>query len=402
MPEERPFTLADLLDPIDKDRFLGAYWEQRPLVVHRERPGYYAGVLTLEDVDRMLFTQELRYPAVRLAKVGASFSPSSFTEDIPWGGSTFDGVIRVDRLLAEYRAGATIIVDALHRTWKPLTLLCRSLEAGLNHPTQVNVYLTPANAQGFGQHYDTHDAFILQIAGRKHWRLYEAPLRLPLPSQPYDSSKYPTGELISEVDLSPGDLIYIPRGYIHEAMTSNGQSLHVTLGISAYTWIDVFSEALIRCREDARFRESLPLAFGTAEGAAAQQGRFQELARLLGSIAPVEDLFKELDERFVSSRRPLLEGQIAAADRLADISGQSLVRRPAWIIFRMAADEDAVTLLFQGKKLTFPPFVEPALGYIASHPEFRVDSLPDQLTEESKLVLVRRLVREGFLWPSGP
>ena len=399
MPQP-PFSLAELLSPIDRDTFLETYWEERPLVVPRERPDYYVDVLSLEDVDRMLFTQELRYPAVRLAKVGSSFSPASFTEDIPWGSSAFDGVIRVDTLLKEYRAGSTIIVDALHRSWKPLTLLCRSLEAELNHPTQVNVYLTPANAQGFGQHYDTHDAFILQISGRKHWRIYEAPLRLPLPSQPYDSSKHPTGELLSELDLSPGDLIYIPRGYVHEAMTSDTQSLHVTLGIRAYTWVDVFSEALARCREDSRFRESLPLAFGTAEGAAvALQGRFEELTRLLAGVAPLGDLLRQIDDRFVNSRSPLLEGQIAAADR-ADVSGQSVVRRPAYILFRIEVAEDAVILAFHGKKLRFPSFVEPALRYVADTPEFRVDSLPDQLADESKLVLVRRLIREGFLWPS--
>ena len=195
MPDHA-FGLTDLLGPVDREAFFATHWERRPLVVRRGRPEHYAGLLTLEDVDRLLFAQEQRYPSVRLAKVGASFPRASFTEDIPWGGSSFDGVIRTDVLLAEYRAGATIIVDALHRAWKPITLLCKRLEAELNHPTQVNIYLTPPDAQGFGQHYDTHDAFILQIAGRKHWRIYEAPLHLPLPSQPWDPNTYSVGELI--------------------------------------------------------------------------------------------------------------------------------------------------------------------------------------------------------------
>ena len=63
-------------------------------------------------------------------------------------------------------------------------------------------------------------------------------------------------------------------------------------------------------------------------------------------------------------------------------------------------DQAAVRLRFQGKELTFPAFVEPLLQYIAEQAEFRVSSLPDQLTDESKLVLVRRLIREGFLWPA--
>ena len=404
MPDHA-FGLTELLGPVDRDEFFATSWEQQPLVVRRGRPDHYARLLTLEDIDRLLFAQEQRYPSVRLAKVSSSFPSSSFTETIPWGGSSFDGVVRTDRLLAEYRAGATIIVDALHRAWKPITLLCKNLEAELNHPTQVNIYLTPPAAQGFGQHYDTHDAFILQIAGGKHWRIYESALRLPLSSQPWDPTRYEVGPLIEEVDLEPGDLIYIPRGFVHEAMTSDTQSLHVTLGINAYTWMDVFAEALNRCRQDARFRESLPVGFSGPDGAApameaTMQATFAELATAFAEIAGVNELFARLDERFVDSRRPLLDGQIAAADRLAAIDGDTLLRRPAHVVFRLHADADGVRLRFQGKELRFPVFVEPALRRIAEQAEFRIGALPDDLDEDGKLVLARRLVREGFLWPA--
>lgn len=400
MQDTSSLRLVELLGPIARDAFFDTYWERRPLVVHRGAADYYRSVLTLEDVDRLLFAHEQRYPAVRLAKVGAKFPPSGFSEDIPWGGGTFSGVIQPDALLAEYRNGATIIVDALHRTWQPISLLCKRLEVELNHPTQVNIYLTPANAQGFGQHYDTHDAFILQIAGHKHWRIYESPIELPLSSQPWDPDRYAVGELIEEVDLRPGDLIYIPRGFVHEAMTSDTQSLHVTLGISAYTWMDVFAEALSRCRRDPRFRASLPVGFGSLDGAAgAMQARFEELTRALGEVASAEELLATLDERFVNSRRPVLEGQIAAADRLAALSPETVVRRPSHIVFRLDSDGERVRLRFHGKELGFPAFVEPALRHACEQAEFRILALPGELDDASKVVLVRRLAREGFLWP---
>lgn len=410
MPD-RSLNLTDLLGPVDREQFFASYWERRPLVVRRGQPDRYAQLLTLDDIDRLLFAQEQRYPSVRLAKVGASFPRSSFTEDIAWGGSSFDGVIRPDALLAEYRNGATIIVDALHRAWKPLALLCKHIEAELNHPTQVNIYLTPPGAQGFGQHYDTHDAFILQTAGHKHWRIYESPLHLPLPSQPWDPARYPVGELIEEVNLQQGDLIYIPRGFVHEAMTSDAQSLHVTLGVNAYTWMDVFAELLARCRQDARFRESLPVGFGSPDGTSldgtspdgatpAMQARLAELATALAGMAGVEGLFARLDERFVDSRRPLLDGQIAAADRLAAVDRHTMLRRHPHIVFRLRADGDAVRLRFHGKELRFPAYVEPALRHIAEQPEVRVAALPGDLDDDGMLVLARRLVREGFLWPA--
>lgn len=36
----------------------------------------------------------------------------------------------------------------------------------------ANAYLTPPDSQGFAPHYDDIEAFILQIEGKKHWKLY--------------------------------------------------------------------------------------------------------------------------------------------------------------------------------------------------------------------------------------
>lgn len=36
-----------------------------------------------------------------------------------------------------------------------------------------NVYLTPPGTQGFAPHYDDIEAFVLQLEGKKRWRLYK-------------------------------------------------------------------------------------------------------------------------------------------------------------------------------------------------------------------------------------
>ena len=53
----------------------------------------------------------------------------------------------------------------------------------LGHPVQANAYATPAGAQGFAVHHDTHDVFVLQVAGEKRWLVYEPALELPLKDQ---------------------------------------------------------------------------------------------------------------------------------------------------------------------------------------------------------------------------
>jgi bifunctional lysine-specific demethylase and histidyl-hydroxylase NO66 len=69
-------------------------------------------------------------------------------------------------------------LPALHRTWAPLGLLCDNLQARLGHVPHANVYITPGNAAGFTPHYDVHEVFVLQVAGKKRWTLYEPPIEL--------------------------------------------------------------------------------------------------------------------------------------------------------------------------------------------------------------------------------
>ena len=129
-----------------------------------------------------------------------------------------------------------MVLQGLHRTWPPLVTFCQQLAADLGHPVQANAYVTPPQSQGFSDHYDVHDVFVLQIAGEKRWRIHE-----PGPSRPRcatspgptarrrSSSARPTEPLI-DVVLRPGDCLYLPRGFLHAATALGGVSTHLTLG----------------------------------------------------------------------------------------------------------------------------------------------------------------------------
>ena len=82
-----------------------------------------------------------------------------------------------------------MVFQGLHRTWPPLIEFTGQLVADLGHPVQVNAYLTPPAAQGFAAHYDTHDVFVVQVAGRKHWTIHEPVVRLPRPDEPWDGRR---------------------------------------------------------------------------------------------------------------------------------------------------------------------------------------------------------------------
>lgn len=395
-----PFDFARMIAPLEPDAFFDEYWEKRPLVLSGRAPDYYSDLCTLADVDQILSSTDLRYPALRLIRNGPDLPPEAYTHDLRSRRFMFTGVCDTERVLAEYQRGATILLQRVERSWAPLAELCRSLESLFYHPVDANVYRTPRSAQGFTAHYDAHDVFILQIAGSKHWRLYDAPLRLPMESQPHSTTGVQFGDCTHECEVQPGDLIYLPRGTGHEALTSDSSSLHITMGITPHTWADVLVDAVVAAaHKDERFRESMPIGSpgnGKTVPATSTAQHFASLLAAVSETIRVDDVLESLRERFVAARRPLLNGQLTQLDDLDHLGLQTVVVRRPGVIFRLLSKEDGVTLAFHQKKITYPLHLEPTLRSIAAAEPFQVGSIPG-LEPLEQMLLVQRLVREGFL-----
>ena len=126
------------------------------------------------------------------------------------------------KVLAQFAAGATIVLQGLHRLWPPLIDFVRQAVDELGHPVQANAYITPPTNRGFDPHYDVHDVFVLQAAGQKRWIVHEPVHVHPLPSQPWTQyreaiAERVTGDPVIDTVLSEGDALYLPRGWIHSA-----------------------------------------------------------------------------------------------------------------------------------------------------------------------------------------
>ena len=153
----------------------------------------------------------------------------------------------LDDIHRVYDRGMTVIIMTMQQRWAPVATLCRELEAFFRCPVHANLYLTPEGAQGFDAHFDTHEVFVLQLEGAKQWRLFGAPRPLPLVDERFDVPRNKLGPP-REVQLEAGDLLYIPRGFVHEAFTSEQASLHLTVGVNVYRWADLLGEARRRSR----------------------------------------------------------------------------------------------------------------------------------------------------------
>jgi bifunctional lysine-specific demethylase and histidyl-hydroxylase NO66 len=382
-----PRGLERCVDPVGAREFLEDYWERRPLAIERHEEGRFDDLLSEADVEQIVCSGGLRYPGFRLVKAGEQLRARDYTVDIPWRPTPFTGTADVEKVLAEWERGATVVLQGLHLTRPAVGEFCRSLEAALGHPAQANAYYTPRNAQGLPVHHDTHDVFVLQVAGEKRWRVYDPAFELPLKNQRYSADLGAPGETVEDRVLGPGDTLYLPRGWLHEAVTSQTDSLHLTIGVNVVTWLDAFKAALEELGDDVRFRRSWQAGDGVDELVEALRGR-------LGR----DDVERRARDRLVRTRRPLREGQMRQLRGLEELGLDTELERRSSVIADLVAGDGSVSLVFEGRELTFPGHVRRELEAVfGAEQPFTPAELPGALDDPSRLVLVRRLVREGFL-----
>jgi Cupin superfamily protein len=307
---------------------------------------------------------------------------------VPWRPRPFTGAADVERVASEFASGATIVLQALHLNHLPLALFCRELEARLGQPVQANAYYTPRAAQGLPVHHDTHDVMVLQVAGEKRWLVYDPVLELPLKHQRYSAELGELGATVLDLTLRAGDTLYLPRGWPHEALTSERDSLHLTIGINVYTARDAVRAALDSAEDDVAMRRGVP-----EDGELAD-----DLLELLGERLGAETVADRMREHFVATRRPILDGQLEQLRRLDALTAETPLERRPSVIADLSAVEKGVLLAFEGKWISFPARVAGELELVVEATgRFTARGLPGGLDDAGRLVLVRRLIREGFL-----
>jgi ribosomal protein L16 Arg81 hydroxylase len=389
-PSELKPSLEWLIHPTSKSEFFERYFEKQPLVIKRNQPNYFSELLSLEEIDRVITTLDRDADEIILKNAKRDLTADDYTVD-----EELD-VAKVYQLFGE---GSTITLAFLDTVVPQLTRFCRSLEKQFSCPFQTNIYLTPPSAQGAKAHYDTHDVFVLQISGSKKWVIYGTPVELPLPGQDFDSTIHELGAPTQEFTLEAGDVAYVPRGVVHDARSTDTVSLHITAGVLRYTWTDLLLEfAASASLRDAAFRKSLPPGFAS-EGFDRAQAR-ETLRGLLKRAAEIGDFDAALErfaDDFVAKCRPLLRGQMAQIAALERLTVESVAGVRPEAIFRVEAAGDAVSVDCYGRRISFPVQAAEAVRFALNHARFAVRDLPGELDDEGKIVVVRRLVKEGLV-----
>jgi hypothetical protein len=242
-----------------------------------------------------------------------------------------------------FRNGSTIRVRGIQRYCDPIKELCRSIEQQLGSPTRANLYCTPANSFGFDLHCDTHEVLVLQLVGKKRWQVYQPAVKLPL-----EGAAAP-GPLELDELLVAGDSLYLPRGFFHQAVALHEPSVHLTIGIH------VHSEHVRRPADVDRTDNEVTAGL--------------------------------ISGRNAKSVRPNLE-LLDHETKLAGSVGLQVY---------FSADGGMAGLALGQEVFWMPVCFAPALRFVAERQSFYPRELPGEITGNSKLSLVRRLVKDGFV-----
>lgn len=393
------------LTAVSADRFANEYWGRKPLLSRSGELGAgFGDLFGLAAVDELVASRGIRTPFVRMADEGTLLDPSRYTS--PGGlGAEIGDQLDSAKVLLEFAGGATLVLQGLHRTWQPLAAFARELVAELAHPVQVNAYVTPASSRGFDPHYDVHDVFVIQVHGEKHWMIHPPVHESPLRSQPWTDHRDAVARradgapAIDEI-LHPGDVLYLPRGWIHSATALGGTSIHVTIGVSALGRWDIVQELVAESAESAELRASLPLGFDATDAAALKQivrETVQALADQLGSSALHPDhLGERLARKLRDATPPEPVSPISTIEELATLDETATVSWRDGLAYRLEYDENEVRIVLAHRTVSLPSEAAPAIRFLAGGETAPAGALSG-LDPESSLVVARRLVREGIL-----
>lgn len=392
---------------VDPRTFARDYWGRRPLLSRSSQlPCDFTDLLSPASVDELIAERGVRAPFIRLAKDGAVLAKDGYLGPAGFGAEMPDQVDSA-KLLARMADGATVVLQGLHRLWPPLIDFVRDAVDDIGHPVQANAYITPGGSRGFDPHYDVHDVFVLQVSGCKRWVVHQPVHPHPLPSQPWTEHRAAIAERAGEAPaldtvLGPGDALYLPRGWVHAAQAQDTASIHLTIGVSPLTGLDVASAILDQLADVDELRQSLPMRSDPTDPDETITSVTKVLAQIADALRDNASTLgaaaaEQLSGDYAQRTRPVAVRPLATL-AAAENAGAQTVGWRRGLVASVEQTDERLVLRLPDRTITFPQSCAPALRALHGGLVATADALPG-LDRADGTVLIRRLLREAVVVP---
>jgi ribosomal protein L16 Arg81 hydroxylase len=251
----------DLIAPMATEDFLRDWYGKRPLHISAGN-ARLRGLVGWNKLNELLgLPSHWSEANIKLIFKGVPVTGDLYLDNV----ETLAGVVRranpakVDVFL---QMGATLLAGAVQEISPEVLALAASLSEQFAGRAEANLYCSFKGIQALTSHFDVHEVFAIQCEGEKLWNLYENRANAPIEGLRGDNAQAvidaSKGRVAMQVRMRPGDMLYIPRGFCHDALASSGASLHVTFSVTPLDGRALFrlleEEAIL----DSAFREYLP------------------------------------------------------------------------------------------------------------------------------------------------
>ncbi len=393
-----PLEWSSLFGSVDRGTFLARDWERAPLLI-RGRGGLSRRLMGLDDVETVLAGADTNL-LTEYGTVIAVRSDEGRTVEYPLRDGS--GRLRLAAVFDAFAEGFTIVANHIARYWAPAAELCALLESELGHPVGCNLFLTPPEAVGFVPHYDAMDTFFVQIHGAKRWSVHTPVVELPFGSAFDKPRPESLGAPELDEELEPGDVLYLPRGWVHCGRTSDQPSLHLTFGVSPMRWMDLLVERLRQIAgDDVSLRRAVPpelLADPDGEAISARADRLMRSLLERPDFHAYSEVLYDKVVRRPSPRDPHLRRVLGTGEITVD----STVRRRGGMRPVLLPTAEGTRLGFPGSSIAGPPQAQAAMRFIVENSVFRVGDLPGPMEDAARVELVKVGIRQGLLRPVTP
>src|SRR3954453_6981975 len=335
-------TFAELLGPRSPEHFFAEYHDRKPLHV-RGGAAKFAHVLSWRQINRLLdMTHIWSGQSLQLVMDGTPVPPEQYCTR----ATSRDNAQVMQPVAARVRdwvaKGASVVLNDVDSLTPGLAAVSEALESAGLGKAQGNVYISWQSHKAFPAHYDTHDVWAVQVEGEKTWNVWEGRAEWPIANPAFRAPgqaqhEQAKGRLREKVLLRPGGLLYLPRGWYHDALAEAPASVHVAFGVHAPLGVDLLNILHERALYDAEFRKPLPRQDGTAAAKFALTTRAGQLGQRLGELCRDPKVMEVL-ERFVADYHFTRGGNdLLAARGLATPEPALAVDAPAWKVLSPGA-----------------------------------------------------------------
>ncbi len=350
--------LSELIAPLAPERFLAEHWGRKPVHIPAPAGSNRAGVIGWARLNQLLGIRTHWGPEhIKLLLNSAPVAPEFYMDEVPGRGGTrqLADPAKVEMFLA---MGASLVADAVEEVAPEIRALTDALAERFAARVEANLYCSFQGVQAFASHCDLHEVFAIHCVGEKRWRIYANRAENPLEPLTGDDAQAridaAKGPVLMDVTLRPGDVLYIPRGYFHDALASSAESLHLTLGVTPHSGKLLFELLQEMALREPGFRAYL--ADAREQDGQALAGQLEALGTRLAELAR---------SRAVQEEVAIRQRRLAAPHR-----GLALPARPA-LDFHARTDRPAsVAWLESGAVLRTGGNPDQPLGPIADAAEY--------------------------------